>query len=70
MDGILFFLGIDFCEANECDNPHIKWSITIFYDFLQWKHQHQGKIHFFALFRIYFWIGGSLKDYIRSDAFK
>ena len=45
-----FFLGIDFCEANECDNPHIKWSITIFYDFLQWKHQHQGKIHFFALF--------------------
>ncbi len=38
----LFFLGIDFCAANECYNPEVKWSIQMFYDYLQWKQMNHG----------------------------
>ncbi len=59
-----FSCGIDFCEANECYNPEVKWSIQMFYDYLQWKQKNNG------LFRIFvfcdFFLGMTMETYIKQ----
>ncbi len=64
-----FFLGFDYCDANECYNPHIKWSITMFYSYLKWRCLNNGLFVFWLNFFLFF-IGCGLDDFIKCEGYK
>ncbi len=60
-----FFLGIDFCAANECYNPEVKWSIQMFYDYLQWKQMNHGdKRKIYLYFNSF--LGSTVESFVTS----